>query len=340
LRAIAVIAVVTYHAVQRLCPGGWAGVDVFFVLSGYLITTLLTFEINLNSRIDFRKFYIRRALRLTPALAVLLLAYSCLGILTRHIHQIIWPVVMSATYLMNWNRAFAWLPQGSLGHTWSLAMEEQFYILWPLILISIRNRRALIWIMIAIILVVSWRCYLALHGADPERTYNGFDTHADALLIGCALSFLRPKISPNGYFGKLVAIPIIILLAIFAFVHQRSLVTQTIGLSVAAMCSAWIIFVLIQKSAPWLSAILSSPILVYTGRISYGWYLWHFPLLQLTGAHLHNRFEVLLMVPFSYLLAMASFHFVEKPFLRLKERFEPARQADVSLSVKLVHASL
>ena len=190
LRALAIIFVFLVHAWESAFPGGWAGVDIFFVLSGYLITTLLTNELSETGTIDYRNFYIRRVLRLWPAFAVFLLVVV-LEMSVRAPN--IWSfgaVGLSAVYLMNWNRAFVWWSQHNLGHTWSLAMEEQFYLLWPALLVFIFSRRAICCVLAMIIAMVTWRCFLALDGADPERTYNGFDTHGDALLIGCLLALL------------------------------------------------------------------------------------------------------------------------------------------------------
>jgi len=144
LRAIAVTSVVIYHANQAYCPGGWAGVDVFFVLSGFLISTILLDEFATSKVIDFRKFYIRRALRLLPAFACLIFVLLIFSLASRH-HRVqdLENILMSAAYLMNWNRAFGWIPGdgGFLGHTWSLSMEEQFYFIWPVTLLLLTRVR-------------------------------------------------------------------------------------------------------------------------------------------------------------------------------------------------------
>jgi peptidoglycan/LPS O-acetylase OafA/YrhL len=190
IRAVAITAVVLYHSAPNWFPGGWAGVDAFFVLSGYLITRLLSDEIKENGSIDFQNFYIRRALRLAPAFVVLLVVELAFDLIESSPQK--WvnaqAVHISGLYLMNWNRAFDWLPEGHLGHTWSLAMEEQFYLLWPMMLLMIWRRDALRWTVTGIFVVFAWRTALAISGAGVDRTYNGFDTHADALLMGCALS--------------------------------------------------------------------------------------------------------------------------------------------------------
>ena len=234
LRAVAIIFVFLDHAWEPAFPGAWAGVDIFFVLSGYLITTLLTNELSQTGAIDYRNFFIRRVLRLWPAFAAFLL-FVVLQISMRKGPKTgsFEAVAVSAVYLMNWNRAFIWWSQDKLGHTWSLAMEEQFYLLWPALLAFIFfSRRAICFVVALIVVMVTWRCILALNGADPERTYNGFDTHGDALLVGCLLALLvrrnpDPTIKLNGMWlaasGGLIAILLLL--------PHRTVLAQTAGLS-------------------------------------------------------------------------------------------------------------
>jgi peptidoglycan/LPS O-acetylase OafA/YrhL len=326
LRAIAVTAVVVYHAHQSLLPGGWAGVDVFFVLSGFLISSSLLNEAANFNRINLGKFYIKRALRLLPAFACLLIILLPVALFSKH-HgtEDLNDMAMAATYLMNWNRALNWFPGGGgfVGHTWSLAMEEQFYFIWPFILLAlIRTKQAAPVIIIALIAaMLSWRLYLVQTGASTARTYDGFDTHADSLLIGCAIAFtpLGPKMKSRA--RRLVLLPIAALLIIMLTFHLNSPRTQGFGMTLAGLAAAWIMIAALQDG--FLKTLLSIKPLVYTGRISYGWYLWFYPIF-IFGTHaLPKTNEKPLAVIASYLAAMTSYHLVERPFLRLKERFEP-----------------
>jgi peptidoglycan/LPS O-acetylase OafA/YrhL len=322
LRAVAVSAVVLYHVDSRILPGGWAGVDVFFVLSGFLITSILSQEIDRTGTIDLKRFYLRRALRLTPALWVLL-AFCGLLIVARPEwrHDGIRAIFFAGTYTMNWNRALGWGPMWKLGHTWSLGMEEQFYLVWPAIMLLTRRRLRLAVTLAMVIAIIAWRCDLTLAGADPERTYNGFDTHADALLIGCVLAMVAiPR--------KLWCLPAISALVTAAFaavllcVSFRSVLTQSVGLSVAALIS--LALIVCAREDGWLRKLLSLPALVYTGRISYGFYLWQEIFILLTYRHV-PEWAMILPVLGAYLTAMASYRWIERPLLRLKDRFHDPR---------------
>ncbi len=232
--------------------------------------------------------------------------------------------------MMNWNRAFGWYPSTLLGHTWSLSMEEQFYLLWPGLFSFVYSRRPIVWLALAFVVVSAWRVFLASSGADPERTYNGFDTHSDGLVLGCIIALLsRQRLS--AVLAQAVAIPVIGLLLIFFFVHVHTYFAQTAGLGISAILAAWIILALEHDC--WLKIFLSAKPLVFTGRISYGWYLWHFPIVRaaqfaMTRFHRFHggRAESIVVdgacFALSYLVAVFSFRFIETPFLRLKKHYE------------------
>lgn len=315
IRAIAISAVVIYHFDQRLMPGGWAGVDLFFVLSGYLITTVLTQEIITKGRISFYNFYRNRFLRLTPAFAVLLMILLIDVALNKSSKiEYLQAIGISAAYLMNLNRIFDWFPEWCLGHTWSLAMEEQFYLLWPAIFILINRKSPMLWTTLAIISMLLWKCYLAICGTDPNRINNGFDTHGDALLIGCALSFLSKKCDVRAI-AKTWVIPTLLVAAIFfATPVQSSTFTEIAGLALAAVLSGW--FILAAKGPCLLRSFLSMGPLVFTGRISYGWYLWHYPALVFFEKY--GVFARALALILSYAIAVFSYCFIERFFIRLK----------------------
>lgn len=330
LRALAVGAVVIYHVDDALLPGGWAGVDVFFVLSGFLITSILQRELDQTGTINLMRFYLRRALRLTPALALLLIAAVIAGAFLHEFRRAVGASLFAATYTMNWNRAFGWGPQWALGHTWSLAMEEQFYLLWPALLLLLPRKSQLPSALIFTIIIVAWRCHLAYAGADAERTYNGFDTHADALLIGCLIRFIgEPRRLPG--LPAISAAALAAIAAIFAVMPLHSILSQSLGLSVAALVSA--LLIICARREGWLRSIFLWRPLVFTGRISYGFYLWHYPLLLLMKPLLPKSLA-LLPVPLAYLLAIISFYTVEAYFQRMKDRLDKNRRPiDAPVSV-------
>jgi peptidoglycan/LPS O-acetylase OafA/YrhL len=327
VRALAISAVVIYHAWSLSVPGGWIGVDIFFVLSGFLITKIMVFDVEENGGVDFRRFYIRRSLRLLPAFTVLLLFVLGLTFFMPIAERFdnVRSVGISALYMMNWNRAFAVFPQGMLGHTWILAADEQYYLIWPALFIVIRQWRPKTILSILLVVGLSWRLYLVYTGAPSARTYNGFDTHADGLLAGCILAFFLNK-SPHENLGRLankfIIIPIAALIAWSLSVEYDSTLSLTIGFTLGAILGIWIIMAVMQPGA--LRFVLTSRPMVYTGRISYGWYLWHYPILFYGAARLPHGTWIMFIG--SYLAAMASSRLIERPFLRLKARFEPDRK--------------
>jgi len=212
MRGIAVLLVMLTHARYGApyLQGGSIGVDIFFVLSGFLITYLLVREHDRHGhRISLWKFYARRALRLGPALVLLLIVLAlggCLFFDPETARSNLIDVAITVVYAVNWARAFD-IPPKLLRHAWSLSIEEQFYLLWPLILIvmlraiSSRQRIATV-ILLGAVVSYLWRVALALQGASVQRLFNGLDTRADSLLVGCALglvlgsNLIREEIRP------------------------------------------------------------------------------------------------------------------------------------------------
>lgn len=322
LRALAITAVVVFHSAPNLLPGGWWGVDLFFVLSGFLITSLLMQETDRFGSIKRLAFYARRALRLWPAFALVLLFCTAIALGSKNPKNGLESVAMSGLYVMNWNRAYAWFPDVGLGHTWSLAMEEQFYLVWPFLLTIFLPRRPLAWTLGLIAAVLALRVAMLSAGASTERIMNGFDTHSDGLLIGAALAIVNirhPKAVPWLAKGALVIAPIaIILLA----VPVETKYVDSFGLTIVAIVSASL--VVLGMTSRIAGGILSLGFLRYTGKISYGWYLWHMPVLSLGVHHLKGGLPLVsALAVASYSIAALSYHFVERPILRLKARFSP-----------------
>lgn len=338
LRAFAVIGVVVYHGFPDLLPGGWAGVDLFFVLSGYLITRLLCDEMTARGGIDIGRFYIRRCFRLMPPFYLLLLASSLIGFWQGIAG---WPtaVAISGTYLMNVARSLAMGPTYLLGHTWSLATEEQFYLLWPLALLSLlkAGKKPMPWLLAAIGAILLWRCFLVAVGAGFWRTYNGFDTHADGLLIGCAIGLVSIPAGLSVLAARLSVIPVAASAAIFLMLREEWAFTQSIGLTLTALISSWLLISALSRG--WLKQICSARPLVFVGKMSYGIYLWHYPLIMLTGEAYGDAGIIGSMIG-SVGLAVLSFYTVEQASRRLRDRVERRRAANRGSEARLTRTDL
>src|SRR2546430_14428904 len=204
LRALAVLGVLLYHAGVSWAPGGFLGVDAFFVLSGFLITSLLVDEWRTRGRIDFRRFWARRARRLLPALVLVVIAvgaYAVFGARPDELGRIRRDTLGSVLYVANWRQLFessyfAKLATPSpLRHTWSLGIEEQWYLVWPLALVvmvrvTAGRRWAVIGMAAALAFGSAALMAVLFDPGDPSRVYYGTDTRAQALLLGAVLAFL------------------------------------------------------------------------------------------------------------------------------------------------------
>ena len=317
LRAVAVLMVICGHLAPTYLPGGGHGVDLFFALSGYLITSILLREFEKSGTISFGHFYLRRIARLMPAL-VLVLIGACLAVQFAPGNIFGWnEVLYAATYTMNWARAFGYGDSLILGHTWSLGIEEQFYILWPLLLLIVLKWRPsaapLLSMLLALLsAIVSGLLYW--NGASIMRIYNGFDARAVELLVGCALAFLPLQSRFAIFLGRSWFVPALIGI-VLSFIPIGFGFYALGGYTLLGLLGAWIIAALQTRS--WLARVLEQKFLAYIGRISYGVYLWHYlvqGVAEVNGLHGIPRDLVVVIVTFA--AAALSYHFVEAPILR------------------------
>ncbi len=339
LRALAVIAVIAFHEQLSAFPGGFLGVDVFFVLSGYLITDLLVAQWNRHGHLALRGFWARRARRLLPALGVLLVAVTAAT-------AVIEPAQMTAlrdallaavTYSSNWWQALAhhsyfaqFGPPPPLQHLWSLAIEEQFYLVWPLLLIvvlktcqSTRVRAGLAWLGAALSALAMVLVYVP--GADPSLVYYGTDTHASALFIGSALALSWPLRRLQALSRDSARVPDALGLAgiaVLAWAMGHFTGTDRLlypaGLLIAALAAGGV--VLAAASPGLISWALGRSALRWIGIRSYGIYLWHWPVIALAGAAFPQQLPAhwiwLPEAALSVGLAAASWRWVEEPIIR------------------------
>ena len=339
LRALAVIAVIAFHEQLSAFPGGFLGVDVFFVLSGYLITDLLVAQWNRHGHLALRGFWARRARRLLPALGVLLVVVTAATAVIEpaQLTALREALLAAVTYSSNWWQALAhhsyfaqFGPPPPLQHLWSLAIEEQFYLLWPLLLIVIlrtcqsgRLRAALAWLGAALSALAMVLVYVP--GADPSRVYYGTDTHASALFIGAALALTWPLRRMQALSRDGARVPDAIGLAgiaVLAWAMGHFAGTDRVlypaGLLIAALAAGGV--VLAAASPGLVSWALGGSALRWIGIRSYGIYLWHWPVIALADAAFPQQVPAhWIWLPEAVLsvgLAAASWRWVEEPIIR------------------------
>jgi peptidoglycan/LPS O-acetylase OafA/YrhL len=337
LRGVSVLAVMAIHA-SASAKGGWIGVQVFFVISGFVITMVILEEVRSTNTFSFRNFYARRGLRLLPALFGMLLfagAYSALAPDKVAPHDAGRAGLATVFYVANWLFTIKGSHPFLLVHTWSLAVEEQFYLLWPPIMIALVFRRSGVRTVFlaasgGAIASALWRYFLISHHSGVNRAYLGTDTRVDALLIGCALAVVfHAGWMPTGKrFVGLVRVAACgaggaLLIATFTLNRQRMWLYKG-GLTALALCAAAVIVLVVVSPEGVVSRALSWRPLESLGHISYGLYLWHLPIFVVTRFAVPTVSQVVLvpiMAALSIGVAAASYHYVEQPFLRAKERF-------------------
>lgn len=325
LRAIAISGVLLFHT--GLLPGGFLGVDIFFVLSGFLITSILFQAHDSFGHIDFKSFYIRRAVRILPAFLVFAVAALLFG---QAVNKPEWDhLPWALSFTMNWRLAVQDSPTwGTLfGPIWSLSIEEQFYLLWPFAFVAVLKAKAGArpWIIAAAILIVAlWRFHLSGYG-HPMRTYNGFDTRADALLVGCLIA-LWPSESLSRFAARMYLIPVAGLLIAAAVTHWDSPIIHEIGFSLAAI-SAGLIIAAVQQPGTMVGFWLSRAPFRLIGRLSYSLYLWHMVAFSLPH-HLGLQGQRPLGLIFALALAAGSYYGIERPCLRWHSSRAAKRHGD------------
>jgi peptidoglycan/LPS O-acetylase OafA/YrhL len=345
LRAIAVLAVLAYHAQVSQAPGGFLGVEVFFVISGYLITALLLAEHRRTGRIDPVRFWLRRARRLLPALFLLLgttLAFAVF-VMPEEIARLRVDALAAFAYVTNWHLIagdqsyFETISRPSLFmHLWSLAIEEQFYLLWPVVLavlLAAGRRTGLAVTIVGAIGSAVWMAILFIPGTDPSRLYYGTDTRLTGLLLGAALAFVWvpvraiddagaavPRLWTSRRVGRLADLLGLVGLAGLAIFFVTADAFEPFlyrgGLLLVAIATIALIAGAVHPRSR-LGPLLDRGPMRWIGTRSYGIYLWHWPIFTLTRPDLDVTLDpaVLLVVRFALtaIVAELSYRFVETP---------------------------
>ncbi|NWJ96670.1 MAG: acyltransferase family protein [Chloroflexi bacterium] len=345
LRAISVSAVLLYHADLSWVQGGFLGVEVFFVISGYLITALLLKEWNQEGRINLKAFWLRRARRLLPALYLLLVAtltYSVI-FLPNEVAGLRSDALAAFSYVTNWYLVFGHKSYFEtvgrpplLQHLWSLAVEEQFYLLWPLLfsgLMKVLRPKPLFFaLLVGVALSVGLMVMLYLPDVDPSRLYYGTDTRAAGLLLGATLAFgYLPSQPPNkkGWVKGRISPRLLDLVGLVAlggliwFFVEMSQFDPFLyqgGLTVVSLLSVAVIAVVIQPNTLLGSRLLGWGPLRWIGLRSYGIYLWHWPIFMLTRPQLDLPLDgwalLALRLGLTGVVVELSYRYIETPFRR------------------------
>ena len=341
LRGLMTVGVMVAHVYWIIGPFAVLFLDFFFLMSGYYITSLLLRDIQRHDGIRYREFYRRRFARILPAFLLMVLGYLLFcSIFVPTFRDALFASLIALSYISNWWQAFQIPGIGNMGHTWTLAVEEQFYLLWPISLALLVRICGVRWRLVCAIGGIAfafwgWRIWLTMTDAPWPRLYYGLDTRADALMVGCALS-VGLTLLPAGAYPKierflpklgwpLLTLPFIIG-ALFTTFPTPSYFYAGIMLC-GALPGAVLVTVLVRTSDTSLHRFLERPKFVFLGRIFYGMYLWHYPILfamrDLTGAS--SLVLAAVGLPLTVLMSTLSYAYIERHFMRVRNA--PAQPA-------------
>ena len=345
IRAVAVLAVLVFHANPTWLPGGFLGVDVFFTLSGFLITSLLLSELEARGSIRFGRFYQHRAKRLLPALILVLAATSLLALTVAQdaAARVREDVVACALYITNWWYVAHGTPYFEstgrpplLQHLWSLAVEEQFYLVWPLLLYGLwrlgRVEAVRVGAVAGVLGSTVLMAWIAIRDGvpfvtDSGRVYFGTDTHAMTLLVGAVLATYWTQegaisvLTTRGrrLVSRLGLAALVALVAAFRFADPLSWGLYRSGFLIVALITAAVVAAAATNSTAFSRALSVQP-LRWIGQRSYGIYLWHWPIFMVLrpGVDLETRGWPVELARFGLTLLAAelSYRFVEMPVRR------------------------
>lgn len=338
LRALSVMAVIAYHLDFKWASGGFLGVGIFFVLSGYLITDQIVAQWKQNKKLDLKDFWIRRARRLLPAMFVML-AFVSLWLAWFDRSRLIalqGDFISAVLYFNNWWLIFhdvsyfeSFGPPSPIGHLWSLAIEEQFYVIWPVILLilfrTVPQRGKIILLILAGATVSALAMAMIYEpGIDPSRVYYGTDTRVFALLIGAALAIVWPSRNIHGNLSRrfrnildwIGGGGLVIIILMIGRTNEFGNFLYYGGLVFLSVVSAIVIAVLAHPASR-LAGFMGCKPLRWIGVRSYSLYIWHYPVIVLTGSTVDNEawgsLWIIIQLGISLLLAALSWKYIEEP---------------------------
>lgn len=347
LRALSVLMILGFHKLGPLTEkisefvNGWVSVDLFFIVSGFLITSILLKERDTRGAFNLKNFYLRRWLRLAPAYFIFL-SIMCIWMIGRGQHDFA-AFFIAGAYLTNVDSMFAWgLIPASTGllHTWTLGVEEQFYLFWPSCL-KISGKQALKFSLLVCVVVYFWRLWLVATDVSWGRIYVGFDTRIDSIMLGVASCFVwRSEVFRSkllAFFSSTMtqfAIAAGLLIWCHFMLHPglgnkaQALFLWGVQMPVVIFLICLLMTSLLANSSTLLGKLLSSKPLVWVGRLSYSIYLWHV-VVNFPDVHkffeticFHKKYLVELAKYGSCLgIASLSYYFVEQPFLKIKTKY-------------------
>jgi peptidoglycan/LPS O-acetylase OafA/YrhL len=319
------------HAGLPVFQGGGRGVDVFFALSGFLITAGLLREMRQNGRVDWRRFALRRALRLAPALLVLVIAVGSFRAIWQgqYGEETLDAIPWVLLYAGNWVRALSSSSLGDFSHTWSLAIEEQFYLLWPPVLWMLwrwKGAMGVFWGALGGAMAsMAIRIGLLVAGAEYDRVYNGTDSHLDPVLLGCAAACSlefggRARVFEVARRASWLAALVLVVFATRA--RDSEFVTRWAYFGVG-LATVVLMLAVLDARTGLVERILRRRVLVSLGRVSYGLYLWHVPVFHVVREVDIDSWGLRMLIRFSVSLGLAllSYRYIEQPFLAMKSRF-------------------
>ena len=348
LRALAVLAVIIYHVDVNYLPGGFLGVDLFFVLSGYLISSLIIKEFRKTGTVNLYNFYIRRARRLLPAVYFMITVGLVVMVLFNEalLRKSHLDAIFGYIYSSNWWYIFHKLDyfdsfgaQSPFKHLWSLAIEEQFYMIFPLLFLLVNGKKKskdgtyklnknFLYVVLGLILVSLIAHILLFDINNISRIYFGTDTRAFSLLVGVVGAILYPmerlhsKVTPqqNMIYSVVSLASIATLITVMVYTSEYNTWLYRGGFLLVAILGL-IVIISSGKQHTLMSKLLSFKPIVFIGKISYSLYLWHFPILVLTTPVSEignpNIFFVILRIVLTFAVAIVSCVFVETPIRKL-----------------------